>query len=99
MFYFWIGWYYSVIIITDQRLVQMNQKGLFNSSVVDVGLDKIQNINFQIGGFAATILKFGTIVIQTFVGDLVIEQVHHPQKIQERLVKIIIKALKSTVTL
>ena len=29
--------------------------------------------------------KFGTIVIQTFVGDLVIKNVEHPDKIYNRL--------------
>src|SRR4051812_43916324 len=25
----WIGWYFSVFIVTDQRLIQITQKGLF----------------------------------------------------------------------
>ena len=55
--------------------------------MVDLGLDKIQNVNFQIGGFQQTILGSGTIVVQTFVGDLVLENIHHPQEIQESLIK------------
>ena len=46
LFYQWIGWYYSIFLLTDQRFVQISQKGLFNRSIVDVGLDKIQNINY-----------------------------------------------------
>jgi len=88
-FWYWMGWFYSLFIVTDQRLIQIRQKGLFNRSVVDIGLDKIQNVNFQIAGLQETLLGFGTIVIQTFVGDLVIEMIHHPQKIQTSLVKII----------
>lgn len=91
MFYSWIAWYYSLFIVTDQRLIQITQKGFFNQTVVDIGLDKIQNINFQVAGFQETVLGFGTILVQTFVGDMVIDQVHKPQKIQQHLVKIIKK--------
>lgn len=89
LFYQWIGWYYTVFIISDQRFIQISQRGLFNRSVVDIGLDKIQNVNFQVAGIQETILGFGTILVQTFVGDLVLDKIHHPAKVQERIVKII----------
>ena len=89
MFYSWIGWYFSLFIVTDQRFIQINQKGLFRRSVVDLGHDKVQNINFQIAGLQETLLGFGTISIQTFVGDLILEQMHHPQRIQEELIRVI----------
>ena len=31
---FWIGWYFSIYIVTDQRLIQITQKGLFHRSMV-----------------------------------------------------------------
>ena len=89
LFYEWVGWFYSVFIITDQRLIQITQKGFFNRSVVDIGLDKIQNINFQVSGVQETLLGFGTILVQTFVGDLIMDHIHHPAKVQEHIVKII----------
>src|SRR3978361_888408 len=33
----WIAWFYSIFIVTDQRLIQITQKGLFHRSVVDLG--------------------------------------------------------------
>ena len=89
MLHYWVGWYFSVFIVTDQRLVQISQTGLFNRSFVDIGLDKIQNINYQIAGIQETLLGFGTILVQTFVGDMVIDRVHHPQDVQEKIVQII----------
>ena len=85
MFYAWIGWYFSVYIVSDQRLLQMSQKGLWKRSVVDIGLDKIQTISYEIKGLQETLLGFGTIIIQTYVGELVIHDVHHPKKIQNRM--------------
>jgi hypothetical protein len=81
----WINWYYSVFIVTDQRLIQITQKGFFHRSVVDLGLAQIQSINYEVAGLQATLLGFGTILIQTYIGDLVIHDVHHPGKIQKKL--------------
>jgi hypothetical protein len=86
---FWIGWFYSVFIITDQRLIQITQKGLWTRSVVDIGLHQIQMVNYEIAGLQETLLGFGTIMMQTFVGDLVIHDVHHPSKIQKELLGIL----------
>lgn len=86
---FWISWYYSVFIVTDQRLIQITQKGLWKRSVVDIGLPQIQMVNYEVSGLEETMLGFGTIMMQTFVGDLIIHDVHHPAKIQKRLLNIL----------
>jgi hypothetical protein len=86
---FWITWYFSVFIITDKRLIQITQKGFFHRAVVDMGLDQIQMVNYQISGLQETLLGFGTIIMQTFVGDLVIHTVHHPAKIQKKILEIL----------
>ncbi|MDB5163790.1 MAG: hypothetical protein JWS12_408 [Candidatus Saccharibacteria bacterium] len=85
----WIAWYYSVFIVTDQRLIQITQKGLFNRSVVDMALTQIQMVNYQIAGLQETLLGFGTIMMQTYVGDLVIHDVHHPSRIQKKILQIL----------
>lgn len=85
----WIAWYYSIFIVTDQRLIQITQKGLFHRSVVDLTLNQIQMVNYQVSGLQETLLGFGTIMMQTYVGDLVIHDVHHPAKIQKKLLKLL----------
>jgi len=85
----YIGWYFSVFIVTDQRFIQIAQKGLFHRGVSDVGLHQIQSINYEVAGLQATLLGFGTIKIQTYIGDVVIHELHHPQKIQKRLLHIL----------
>ena len=86
---FWIGWYFSLYIMTDQRFIQIKQKGLFKRAVSDIGLPQVQSINYEIMGLQETLLGFGTIKIQTYVGDLVIKDVHHPAQTQKILAKIL----------
>lgn len=84
-FYHWIGWYYSIFIVTNQRLQQTSQTGIFGKSVIDLSLSKIQNISYNIPGFTGEALGFGTIVLQTYVGDLIIDKVHKPEEIYNKL--------------
>lgn len=82
---FWIAWHYSVFIVTDQRFIQITQKGIFSKSVVDIGLNQIQMVNYEVAGLQETLLGFGTIMMQTYLGDLVIHNVGHPDRIQKKL--------------
>lgn len=83
--YSYILWYFSLYVVTTQRLRQISQKGLFKKSVVDLGLDKIQSISYDIPGFFASISGYGTILIQTMVGDLMISNVSKPEKVYNKL--------------
>lgn len=83
--YHYIMWYFTVYIVTDQRIRQVTQRGFFGKDVVELRLSKIQNISYNIPGFSGEFLGYGTIVIQTFVGDLVIHKVEHPDKIYNKL--------------
>jgi membrane protein YdbS with pleckstrin-like domain len=85
MFPWWVKWYFSVYIMTNQRFIQQS-RSLLQVNVVDIGLEQIQMINYQIQGLEETLLHFGTIIVQTYAGDLVIHDVHHPEKVQKKLV-------------
>jgi Bacterial PH domain len=85
----WIGWYYSVFIVTDQRFIQISQKGMFKRSLVDISLSQVQIVNYEVSGFQETLLGFGTIMMQTYMGDLVIHDVHHPARIQKKILSIL----------
>lgn len=83
--YHFLMWYYTVYIVSNQRLRQITQKGFFGKDVVELGLSKIQSISYNVPGFTGEVLGFGTIVIQTYVGDLIINKVEHPEKIYNKL--------------
>jgi hypothetical protein len=81
----WMSWHFSVYLLTNERFVQIKHKGFFNKNVVDIGLDNVSMINYEVKGIQETLLGFGTIVLQTYVGELVIHEVHHPAKLQVEL--------------
>ena len=83
--YHFIMWYFTIYIVTNQRIRQITQRGFFGKDVVELRLSKIQNISYNIPGFSGEVFKYGTIVIQTVVGDLVINKVEHPDRIYNKL--------------
>lgn len=85
----WMSWYFSVFIVTNQRFIQITQKGMFHRSVVDMGLNQIQMVNYEVSGMTQTLFRFGTIMMQTFVGDLIIQNIHHPASIQKKILEIL----------
>jgi hypothetical protein len=89
MFPSWIYWYFTVYIMTDQRFIQQIQKGFFKKSYSDIALKHIQSLNYEIYGLQETLLGFGSIMIQTYLGDIVIHDVHHPGKITNSLFEIL----------
>ena len=87
----WMSWHFSVFIVTTERFIQITQKGFFHRSVVDMGLNQIQMVNYEVKGLQETLLGYGTIMMQTFVGDLLIHYIHHPAKTQKHSLEILRK--------
>lgn len=88
-FPYWMSWYFSVFVVTNQRFIQITQRGFFHRSVVDMGLRQIQMVNYEVKGLEETLLGYGTIMMQTMVGDLLIHYMHHPAHIQKKLLEIL----------
>jgi uncharacterized membrane protein YdbT with pleckstrin-like domain len=85
----WIYWYFTVYIMTNQRFIQQVQKGFFKKSYSDIALKHIQSLNYEVYGIQETLLGFGSVMIQTYLGDIVIHDLHHPQKITNSLFEIL----------
>lgn len=92
--YHFVLWYYTVYIVTNERIRQVTQNGFFGTDVVELRLSKIQNISYNIPGFSGEVFGFGTVVIQTFVGDLVIHKVEHPEKTYNKLQDAVMNAIE-----
>lgn len=85
----WITWYFSVFIITDLRFLEIGQKGLFHKRVNDINLNQIQSVSYDISGLSETMLGFGTIRMRSYIGEVVITQVHHPGNVQKKIASLL----------
>ena len=64
-FIFWMDYYLDVWIITSERIIDIEQKGLFNREISEFTLDKVQDITVKVPNMLATFLKYGDVIIQT----------------------------------
>lgn len=55
----------DVWIITDRRVVNVEQKGLFVRQVSELRYQKIQDVTTEVEGFFPTLLNYGEVFVQT----------------------------------
>ena len=65
LFTIWTNYYLDLIIITDRRLILLNQKGFFRRNVASFRLQRLQDMNVEVHGIIATLLDYGTLTVET----------------------------------
>ncbi len=90
-FLIWIDYYFDVWIITNERVINIEQKGLFVRSVSELKFSRIQDVTSEVRGMIPTILNFGDVRVQTaseedvFLFRQVPDPYHVKDVIMERL--------------
>ncbi|MDX9913774.1 MAG: PH domain-containing protein, partial [Candidatus Moranbacteria bacterium] len=71
-------------IITNERIVNIEQKALFIRTTSELKFDKIQDISINIVGLIPTVLNFGDVHVQTAGNTerFLFHKVPDPQKIK-----------------
>jgi len=89
-FYKWYSWHNSDYIVTNQRVLKVDQPGLFGRVISEADIEKIQEISTHISGPVRTMLNFGKVKIQTAssVGNLDLIDVTDPYSVQQTIVGI-----------
>ncbi|MBI2038796.1 MAG: PH domain-containing protein [Candidatus Niyogibacteria bacterium] len=64
-FVLWMDYYLDVWIVTTERVIDVEQIGMFRREASEFPLSNIQDVTVEIPGFIATLLHYGTIRIQT----------------------------------
>lgn len=83
-------WSVNVFVLTNERIVDIDQRGFFSRVVSSSSYDKIQDVSFSVRGLWQTMLQVGSIEIQTAGSDVRLELsgVKDPQRVQERLAEV-----------
>ena len=86
---FWTLYYLDVWIITDKRIIDIEQKGIFNREISTFRTDNIQDVTIEIRGIIGTFLKFGDIHIETASenNSFVIREALNPERVKEVILK------------
>jgi len=85
----WTDFHLDVWVVTNRRIVNVEQMGFFHREISTLQVEKIQDITVEVKGIFATIFDFGNIHVQTAAEsrEFSIHGVPHPRKIKEVILK------------
>ncbi len=87
--YHFSSWYFTVLILTEEELTMIKQKGPFRRTVESLTLNNIQSVNYHIPGMQAAIFHYGDIEIQTMSGSghMKIKTLYKPARLQAEILE------------
>lgn len=83
----WTDWYLDLFIVTDKRIIDIDQKRLFDRDVATLWFDRIEDVSVETRGILRTFIGYGTLRIQT-AGErreFIIRDIPNPESIKERI--------------
>lgn len=85
----WTNYYLDLWLVTDKRIVSIDQLGLFNRTVTTFPFANIQDVTVEQHGIFQTLLNFGTVTVQTAgptTKNMVIVGVARPSRVRDTIV-------------
>ncbi len=88
--YHYLLWWQDIYILTDQRVIDIDQRSLFHRVVSEAELKNIQDTNYEVEGMWQTMLNFGRVKILTASSgqSIVFEDVFDPHRVQQTIIQI-----------
>jgi len=89
-FILWIDFYLDAWIVTDERIINIDQKGFFNRDISELKLTKIQDVTSEIVGVIPTLLSYGNIYVQTAAEKerFKFVQIPNPNEVKNMIVRL-----------
>lgn len=82
----WTNYYLDVWLITNYRIIDIEQLGLFNRHLSSFRFDQIQDATVKVSGLLATLIGFGTVEIHTASNEsFKFKGVANPNHLKERI--------------
>ena len=60
-----IDFYFDIQIVTDRRIIDVNQNRLFSRELAELNLEDVEDVSIQISGTMPTLFNYGDVIIQT----------------------------------
>lgn len=82
--------YLDTWIVTDHRILEIHQLGLFKRDISELRLSKIQDVNVKVEGLLPTFFNYGTVVIQTagVIPEFTFEQIPNPGQVKDKILQL-----------
>lgn len=88
-FLVWIDYYFDIWILTNERIVNIEQKGLFIRTTSEMRFSRVQDVSCIVNGILPTVLNFGDLHVHTASDDdlIIFRQVPDPYRLKAEVMK------------
>lgn len=93
----YVDYYLDVWIVTNERIINIEQKGLFTRVASELHITTVEDTTSEVKGLAQTFLDYGNVHIQT-AGErtrFIFKNVPQPERVKEQIIALIESAKKS----
>ncbi|MBI4385472.1 PH domain-containing protein [Candidatus Parcubacteria bacterium] len=82
-----VDYYLDVWIVTSERVIAIEQKGLFRREIAEFNILKVQDVSTHISGVVPTLFDFGELQVQTAGGEekFCFKQVPNPNHAKQQI--------------
>lgn len=86
-------WFFSVYIITDERIIDVDFLSLIYKDISSAKIDKIEDVTTVTGGALQSVFDYGTVNIQTAGAktEIEFENIPHPSRVTKLLNELILE--------
>jgi len=87
----WLDHYLDVWVITSERVVSIEQKGLFSRQISAQRLYRIQDVTSEVQGIISTFFHYGNVHVQSAGSEprFVFKQTPHPYDVTRKLTMLV----------
>jgi uncharacterized membrane protein YdbT with pleckstrin-like domain len=80
----------NTVIITDHRIIESDQRGLFDRKISELHNHRIQDVSTHTNGLIETLLCFGDVTVQTAASEkqFVFRQIPEPETAKDIIMQI-----------
>jgi len=88
IFAVFVDYYLDVWIVTNHRILNIEQKGLFHRVISEQKLYRIQDVTSELKGILPTLFNYGTVHIQTAAekSRFIFKQVPDPRHVSKKVI-------------
>lgn len=97
LFIEWTNYYLDFWVISNKRIIDVEQRSFFHRDVTSFNYSQIQDITVETRGLLETFFKFGTLHIQTagHNREIVIKDASHPEEARSLILRLQEQAIKN----
>lgn len=90
VFLIWVLYYLNLGIVSEYRLVDIDQRGLLKHEVSELNLDSIEDVTSETIGLFGNILNYGTVFIQTAGATerFEFDKIHNPKMVAGKILSL-----------